>query len=125
MTPKTTADEIHTAAAAGFVGLKCYHCFAPPDSDGNTYNAHIAEYLPEHVVQAANDHGLSITLHMVRNRALSDTSNSATIVRYCRAYPNIKLILAHAARGFNMHHTIDSLGTLRGLSNGVCGAQRG
>jgi glutamate-1-semialdehyde 2,1-aminomutase len=60
---------------------------------------------------------LTITLHMVRDRALADPVNQATIRRYCERYPNMRLILAHAARGFNPWHTIEGIDSLRGLSN--------
>jgi glutamate-1-semialdehyde 2,1-aminomutase len=60
---------------------------------------------------------LTITLHMVRPRALADPVNQRTIRRYCKQYPNMRLILAHAARGFNPHHTILGIDSLRGLGN--------
>lgn len=98
----------------GFVGLKCYHVFS---STTPTYDSRIEDFLPESHVQVANDLGLSITLHMVRQRALADRQNQVTIRRYCEQYPQIKLILAHAARGFNVHHTIEGIESLRGLQN--------
>eukprot|EP00035_Acanthoeca_spectabilis_P002683 m.89006 g.89006 ORF g.89006 m.89006 type:complete len:411 (+) comp11694_c0_seq1:186-1418(+) len=118
VTPKTLQSEIDEAVSNGVVGLKCYHCFAEPAvHHACTFDAPISAYLPEHLVARANHHGLSITLHMVRQRALSDRGNQATIREYCTKYPRMRLILAHAARGFNMHHTINGLNALRGLSN--------
>ena len=35
----------------------------------------------------------------------------------CETYPNMKLVLCHSARGFNMHHVIDSIEQLIGLDN--------
>ena len=35
----------------------------------------------------------------------------------CSKYPDVRLILAHAARGFNPHHTMQGIDALRGLSN--------
>ncbi len=99
----------------GFVGLKCYHTLARVD--GPTWHAPIEAYLPEPLVRLANELGLSITLHMVRDRALADPINQATIRRYCERYPNMRLILAHAARGFNPWHTIEGIESLRGLGN--------
>ncbi len=99
----------------GFVGLKCYHTMAPVD--GPTWHAPIEAYLPEEHVRVADAEGLSITLHMVRDRALADPLNQATIRRYCERYPNMRLILAHAARGFNPWHTIEGIESLRGLDN--------
>jgi glutamate-1-semialdehyde 2,1-aminomutase len=57
---------------------------------------------------------------MVKPRALADKSNQETIRRYCLKYPNMKLILAHAARGFNPHHTILGIDSLKGLDNVYC-----
>jgi glutamate-1-semialdehyde 2,1-aminomutase len=102
----------------GFVGLKPYHLMA--DVAGPTFQAPIEAYLPEAHVEVANELGLSITLHMVRDRALADPVNQATIRRYCERYPNMRLILAHAARGFNPWHTIEGIASLRGLANVWC-----
>lgn len=104
-----------TVRSQGFVGLKCYHTMARVP--GATWDAPIEAYLPEQHVRVAHEEGLSITLHMVRDRALADPANQATIVRYCKTYPNMRLILAHAARGFNPWHTIEGIGSLAGLSN--------
>jgi glutamate-1-semialdehyde 2,1-aminomutase len=99
----------------GYVGLKCYHTMA--QVDGPTWNAPIESYLPEAHVQIAHEEGLAITLHMVRDRALADPINQAVIRRYCERYPDMHLILAHAARGFNPWHTIEGIESLRGLEN--------
>lgn len=97
-----------------FVGLKCYHIYANHE---NTFHADIEEFLPEPQVQIAHEEGLSITLHMVKPRALAEPSNQVTIRRYCERYPSMQLILAHAARGFNPHHTMLGINSLRGLKN--------
>jgi glutamate-1-semialdehyde 2,1-aminomutase len=110
--PEQVREQVRTG---GFVGLKCYHTMA--HVEGPTWQAPIEAYLPEPLVQVAHEQGLSITLHMVRDRALADPVNQATIRRYCERYPNMRLILAHAARGFNPWHTIEGIGSLRGLGN--------
>ncbi len=102
----------------GFAGLKPYHTMA--QVDGPTFQAPIEAYLVEEHVRIAHEEGLSITLHMVRDRALADPRNQATIRRYCERYPNMRLILAHAARGFNPWHTIEGIESLRGLRNVWC-----
>jgi glutamate-1-semialdehyde 2,1-aminomutase len=116
MAPTDDAEAIRTGVAGEkMVGLKCYHVLA--DVDGPTFEAPIEAYLPEEQVQIAHEEGLSITLHMVRDRALADPLNQATIRRYCERYPNMRLILAHAARGFNPWHTIEGIHSLAGLKN--------
>lgn len=107
-----------TVQQAGFVGLKPYHLMAKVD--GPTFLAPIEAYLAEAHVALAHELGLTITLHMVRDRALADPVNQATIRRYCTEYPNMRLILAHAARGFNPWHTIEGIESLRGLDNVWC-----
>lgn len=98
----------------GFVGLKPYHLFA---TEAPTFQAHIPSFLPESHVQVAHELGLTVTLHIVRSRALADRSNQEVLRRYATTYPNCRLILAHAARGFNPHHTIQGIDALRGLGN--------
>jgi len=115
ITPSQDPEFIReTIRRCGFVGLKCYHVYSPRRP---TYESLIEEYLPEAQVQVAHEEGLSITLHMVRARALADVANQQTIRCYCERYPNMRLILAHAARGFNPHHTILGIDSLRGLKN--------
>ena len=104
-----------TVRREGYVGLKCYHLLAK--TDGPTWLAPIETYLTEDHVRIAHEEGLSITLHMVRDRALADPLNQATIRRYCETYPNMRMILAHAARGFNPWHTIEGISSLAGLQN--------
>jgi predicted TIM-barrel fold metal-dependent hydrolase len=113
MTAETVSDTVQNM---GFSGLKCYHTMVL-DSDEPTWHAPIEAYLTEAHIQVANELGLTITLHMVRDRALADPINQATIRRYCESYPNMRLILAHAARGFNPWHTIEGIESLRGIDN--------
>lgn len=78
-------------------GFKCYHVTSGnPDS----FQCRIGEFLPESAWQVAQKHGLCITLHMVRNNALADPENMSYIRTMSSRYPNAKLILAHAGRGF-------------------------
>ncbi len=97
-----------------FVGLKPYHVFA---SQTPTFEAGISSFLPEHQMEVADELGLSITLHIVRPRALADLANQQVLRRYATRYPRARLILAHAARGFNPHHTMEGIAALRGLNN--------
>ena len=114
--PDMSADTIYAAVkAGGFVGLKCYHTLA--SGCEHSWTAPIEAYLPEHQVAVAGELGLSITLHIVRDRALADSRNQATVRRYCQTYPDMRLILAHAGRGFNPWHTIEGIESLRGLDN--------
>ena len=110
ITPEQDPEFIReTVRRCGFVGLKCYHVYS---SRRPTFDSAHREFLPESQVRIAHEEGLSITLHMVRPTALADPANQETIRRYCEDYPNMRLILAHAAAGFNPHHTIRGIDSL-------------
>lgn len=98
----------------GLHGLKCYHTFA---DSRPTWEASIPEYLPEPLVAVAGEEGWTITLHMVKSRAVADPDNLHWIRHYCQTYPGMQLILAHSARGFQPAHNLEGLGQLKGLDN--------
>lgn len=95
-------------------GFKCYHTMAARPS---TWDAEIPDYLPERLVELANQERWFITLHLVRARAVADEGNQRWIEHYCRKYPNMTLILAHSARGFQPAHNLEGLHVLKGLEN--------
>ncbi len=101
----------------GLHGLKCYHLYAEKKP---TWEADIPEYLPERLLKVADEEGWAITLHMVKSRAVADESNIHWIRHYCETYPNMKLILAHSARGFQPAHNLEGLPKLAGLENLYC-----
>ena len=107
------------------IGFKPYHVFS---SQKPTMQASIESYFPDWLWEKADSLGLVITLHIVKDKALADTDNQAYIIEKCRKYSNVKLILAHAARGFHAQYTVKGLTRLRGLENiwfdtsGICEA---
>ena len=109
--PEWVRDEIRRL---GLHGLKCYHTMS---STKPTWESAIEHFLPEPFVKVADEEGWVITLHMVKSRAVADLENIASIRRYCETYPNMKLILAHSARGFQPAHNLEGLPHLRGLDN--------
>ncbi len=96
-------------------GLKCYHLAALETRP--TWTAPIPDFLPESMVKVAHEEGWVITLHMVRDRAAADALNIECIRHYCQTYPNMTLILAHSARGFQPAHNLEGLPKLTGLDN--------
>lgn len=115
VSPKLNPDFIkQEVKRLNIGGLKCYHT----ESDRNpTTDSNISEFLPEEFVRIANEFGMTITLHMVKPRAIADPSNQHWIRKYCKKYPNMKLILAHAARCFNPTWAIEGIASLKGLPN--------
>ena len=96
-------------------GLKCYHTLAR--NADPTWEAEIPDYLPESHIRVAHEEGWTITLHMVKARAAADPGNIHWIRHYCENYPDMQLILAHSARGFQPAHNLEGLPHLRGLDN--------
>ncbi len=114
MDPEEMRQEVKRL---GFCGIKVYHLFVQGES---TWNSDISKFLTEDHVRIAHQEGWTITLHMVKHRAMAEPANQQRIVDYCSKHPNIKLILAHAARGFNPYHTVEGIHSLKGLRNVWC-----
>lgn len=122
--PDDTAEDIEKMLVhPGIRGFKCYHLLAP---NKPTWNAPIGDYLPESAWEVADKHGFVITLHMVRDRALSDPVNREYIIRMAKKYPGAVLILAHAARSFAAWTALEAVEEVKSLPNvwfdfsGVC-----
>jgi len=110
MTPEYVAAQ---AREHGFLGLKPYRTFA-----GDPASARIGEYLPESLIEVADDMGLAITLHLAKKSGIADPENQVDLQRYTRKYPRAQWILAHCARAFNafmMEEAIHFLKDLPGI----------
>lgn len=113
--PSDNPDEVEQQIKRdGFAGMKVYHLLA----DGpDTFNLPAEAFLTDWMWEIADRHQLAIMLHMVRPTALADVGNQRFIHEKCKRYPGARLILAHAARGFCSHHTVDAIDSLHGLDN--------
>ena len=109
--PDWVVEQVHKL---GLCGLKCYHSLA---GGGNTWELDIPAYLPEPLMAAADRQGWVVLLHLVKSRAVADEGNRHWIRNYCETHPNMKLILAHSARGFQPSHNLEGLPELEGLDN--------
>ena len=122
--PDESAEEIESHLVhKNIKGLKCYHIYANrPD----TFNSDINEYLTDAAFEVANKHKMAITLHMVKDAALADPENMRQIKEFARKYPDMTLILAHAARSFAAWTAIETVEELKDFENvwydfsGVC-----
>ena len=113
--PQYSEERVVRALAnPQIVGFKPYHTFS---TQKPTWEAPLQSFLPEWAWETAHERELVITLHMVRHQALADPANQREIREMCLKYPQAKLILAHAARGFHSPNTIKGLAALRGLQN--------
>ena len=72
--PGDTAEELEKRLTHPRIrGFKCYHLLAKQTND--TFQCRNEEFLPEAAWEIANQRGMVITLHMVRDAALSDPEN--------------------------------------------------
>ncbi len=115
--PADNPVEVAAALRSGkFCGLKVYHCYADrPD----TMHATIEEFAPEWMWELLHEVQGVLMLHIVRDGAMEDKGNQASLGRLCRAYPRAKLILAHIARSFSYRNARHGLHALADLDNVV------
>jgi glutamate-1-semialdehyde 2,1-aminomutase len=95
-------------------GIKVYHCYADRK---DTMNAEITEYAPEWMWELLNEMDGVLMLHMVKNGAIEDKGNQQQIRKLCKAYPRVKLILAHVARSFNYRNARKGLSAIADIEN--------
>ena len=113
--PDDTVDDIESMLVHPNIrGFKCYHLLA---KNKPTWQAAIGEYLPESAWEVADKHGMAITLHMVRDKALADPVNLNYIKTMAKKYPNAVLILAHAARSFAAWTGLETVEEIKDLDN--------
>jgi len=113
--PDSPREKVEARLAEGRIRcLKPYHVYA---RRAVTLECTLEEYVPQWAWELAEERALVILLHMVRLGALSDPQNQRSIRRWCKAFPNARLVLAHAARGFHAPNTVEGVASLRGLEN--------
>jgi predicted TIM-barrel fold metal-dependent hydrolase len=113
VTPETTPEQVAAQVDEhGFFGMKPYRTFAP-----DMTNARIGDFLPEALIEVADEKGMAITLHLARKEGPADRENLADLQRLTRRYPRVQWILAHCARGFNSWFLERGIEVLRELPN--------
>lgn len=125
--PGDTEEEIENRIAHvssdRLIGLKPYHLLSVKKP---TFNAEIGEYLPESAWEVAEKRKLAITLHLVKDKSLSDPENLSYVIDHAKKYPDVKFILAHCARSFAAWTGIESFDKISGIENifydfsGIC-----
>lgn len=122
--PDETCEEIEAKLTHPRIrGLKCYHNIG---SKVPSWDAEIGDYLPVSAWEVAEKHGLAITLHMVKDEALSHPANLSYIKEMAARYPNATLILAHVGRAFAAWTGLEAVAEVAHLDNvwsdfsGVC-----
>ncbi len=79
------------------IGYKPYLNFVDWKEPGDIT---IYDMLPAAQMEAADERGLAITLHIPRSGRLADSVNQEQMVALCRRYPNTSIIFAHIGRAY-------------------------
>ena len=96
------------------VGFKPYAFFAAGEAK---YDCAPDTFIPDWAWEIANERGLIITLHVVRQLAIADPANYEYVIEKCTRYPKARLILAHSGRSFCAENARKGLPMLKGLKN--------
>ncbi len=113
VTPEVTPETLDEAIQKyHFTGLKPYRLFAADPA-----NCRITDYLPESLLEVADQHKLCITMHMSRFDGIGDPQNLEDFKYFTSKYKNIRWILAHCARAFNPYTLEKSIFKLREMPN--------
>ncbi len=114
-----TPDTPREQAAAwlehpGVAALKPYHVYS---RHSPTLESAPSDFVPDWTWELAEEHGLVLVLHLVREAALSDPVNHAWLRRHAERYPGARLLLAHAGRGFHAPNTTRGIAAFSDLPN--------
>ena len=100
--PRWSAKELERRVlAGGFVGAKSYLTMAPTYLPTNEIRC--LDFFPPHQLEVHNRHGWVVMLHIPRDGRLKDPVNLQQMLEIERAYPRVKLIIAHVGRAYCDH----------------------
>ncbi len=108
------------------VGLKPYHLFGA--SKSSTFDLPLEAFCPEWFWELCAARDAVLMLHLVRPHALADETNLSYLRGCAERYPRVRVVLAHAGRGFHAPDTVAAAGSLAHLPNlwfdssGICEA---
>jgi len=94
--PEWDASLVDLAMERGFVGTKPYPDLAPRSS----CEPGLYDFVPEAQLEVLNSRSGILMLHLPRQGRLADLQNISELLRMHRAYPRVKIIVAHIGRSF-------------------------
>lgn len=113
--PTEDPQDVRRDVIAGrFAGLKPYPNYV---RKADVNQVEIAEMLPDGILRVADELGLVIMLHIPRKGRLADPLNQEQIIRLCRSYPRVRIILAHIGRAYYLKNVVGHLDRLKDLPN--------
>lgn len=116
--PEQSASEFEEAIdRGGFLGCKVYLNFSAsyiPEKEIRIY-----DFLPPHQLEVLDRRGWIVMLHIPRDGRLKDPVNLAQMLEIERAYPSLKLIIAHVGRAYCPEDVGDAFDVLAETKNMV------
>ncbi len=98
--PQWSPEQVeHDLLAGRFNGFKPYLSFARSIAPAQL---RISDYLPETQLAIANRHSKVVLLHLPRPERLADDDNIRDLRMIVERYPDLRLVLAHLGRSFNV-----------------------
>lgn len=95
-----------TFVEGGFSGFKPYVSFAKNVAEEDI---RIFDYMPHSHLEIADRLHAAVLIHLPRSERLADEDNIRDIKTIAGMYPNIKLVLAHMGRCFNLCYFEDGI----------------
>ena len=89
-------DLARSVAKYGIRALKPYRVFASDPA-----NCDIFDFLPEPLIEVANEFKMLVVLHISKFEGISNEKNLSDLKYLTSKYPQVTWQLAHCARGFN------------------------
>ncbi len=113
--PDWSKDElIERVEQGGFRGIKPYLNMV---QDIPVNDITIFDYLPRRHLEAAEERGWVVMLHIPRKERLADPVNIAQLREISKTYPKIKLIIAHIGRSYCPRFGIEGIPPLKDCEN--------
>jgi predicted TIM-barrel fold metal-dependent hydrolase len=113
--PDWSKDELTERIETGsFSGIKPYVNMV---KDKPAADIEIFDYLPHHHLEAMEERGWVVMLHIGRTERLADPVNIAQLREISRTYPDIKLIIAHVGRSYCPRYGVEGIPRLKDCEN--------
>lgn len=113
--PRDSRDAvIRRVEANRLIGYKPYLDFVEGKAKADIT---IHDMLPAPQMEAADERGLAIMLHIPRPRRLTDPVNQVQMVEICRRYPRTAIIFAHIGRAYYLQNIIGMLDGIAACPN--------
>jgi uncharacterized protein len=100
----------------GFAGFKPYPYMAASEKGAEVS---VFDFLPHHHLEVANRHSRAVLLHLPRKGRFADDDNIHEIRTIVQKYPDLRLVLAHYGRCFNVKYLREGLAKLGDDKNAV------